>query len=154
MKNKFIYPSNQLVALLHPKVLKVFIYLIGWQNAEVCKIYPKQLSKIMKLKEKEVEISIQTLIDNKLIQIENKDELVLNREEIAKYFNFKIADVQEMEQLPVSTDVIWNKTSNNSSIEDMTEEQLKALILRLQVSLNEKEQVKKIVKTPTVDLPF
>lgn len=42
------------------------------------------------------------------------------------------------------------------SIDDLTEDQMKLLILRLQASLNEKEQMKKLIKNhqePT-DLPF
>ena len=156
MKNKFIYPSTQLIALLHPKVLKVFMYFIGWQSSKACKIYIKQLSKFTKLTEKEVEISIQTLVDNKLIQIKNNDgfEVDFNREKIMEYFKIPIEAIPEMELLPISKDITWNKTSNDFSIEDMTEEQLKSLLLRLQVSLKEKELVKKIVKTSTDDLPF
>lgn len=158
MKNKFIYPSTQLVALLHPKVLKVYLYLLGWQNSKKLYFYPKQITKATKLTEKEVEISIQTLIDNNFIELKYDDgyEVIFNAEEAYKYATIPIKEVFEMELLPVSKDITWNKetSSNNISIEDMTEEQLKALVLRLQVTLKEKEQVKKIVKTQEDDLPF
>lgn len=154
MEQKRIYPSTQLVALLHPKVLKVYQYLLGWQNSKP-KVYQKQLSKVLKLSEKDIEISIQTLIDNKLIQV-NDFEVSFN--DISKYSEIPIQKVSDMEQLPVSTEITWNKETKYSmeSIDDLTEDQMKLLILRLQASLNEKEQVKKLIKNhqePT-DLPF
>lgn len=156
METKRIYPSTQLVALLHPKVLKVLLYLLGWQTSNI-KVYQKPLVKVLKLTERDVEISIQTLIDNKLIQL-NELEVIFNREEINKYAEIPIKNISDMELLPVSTKITWNvetKTTPNE-IEDMTEEQLKTLILRLQASLNEKEQVKKLIKNQqeTTDLPF
>lgn len=154
MEQKRIYPSTQLIALLHPKVLKVYQYLLGWQNSKP-KVYQKQLSKVLKLSEKDIEISIQTLIDNKLIQV-NDFEVSFN--DISKYSEIPIQKVSDMEQLPVSTEITWNKETKSSmeSIDDLTEDQMKLLILRLQASLNEKEQVKKLIKNhqePT-DLPF
>lgn len=153
MEEKRLYPFTQLVALLHPKVLKVFLYLINWQNNNP-KVYVKQLSKILKLTEKDIEISIQTLIDNKLIQV-NDCDVNFNREEIFKFFEIPIQKINEMDLLPISTEVTWNKKSDFNSIEDLSESQIKTLILRLQASLNEKEQLKKLIKTaePT-DLPF
>lgn len=154
MEQKRIYPSTQLIALLHPKVLKVYQYLLGWQNSKP-KVYQKQLSKVLKLSENDIEISIQTLIDNKLIQV-NDFEVSFN--DISKYSEIPIQKVSDMEQLPVSTEITWNKETKSSmeSIDDLTEDQMKLLILRLQASLNEKEQVKKLIKNhqePT-DLPF
>lgn len=159
MEEKKIYPSTQLIALLHPKVLKVYMYLLGWQNTKSLKIYQKNLAKYTKLSEKDIEISIQTLIDNKLIQVTyNGDfEVTFNREEQSKYFSIPIEEISSMELLPVSTSVTWNKqTFSANSIEDLTEDQIKALLLRLQVSLNEKQQLKKLVvnQEKTDDLPF
>lgn len=160
MNKKIIYPSTQLVALLHPKVLKVYLYLLGWQNSKSLKLYTNQLAKATKLTEKDVEISIQSLIDNKLIQVKfnGEYEVTFNGEEAQKYYYYPIKDIVEMELLPVSTDITWNKEikTKPDSIEEMTEDQMKALILRLQASLKEKEQVKKMIKTSNVkdDLPF
>lgn len=159
MEEKKIYPSTQLIALLHPKVLKVYMYLLGWQSTKSLKIYQKNLAKYTKLSEKDIEISIQTLIDNKLIQVTyNGDfEVTFNREEPSKYFSIPIEEISSMELLPVSTSVTWNKqTFSANSIEDLTEDQIKALLLRLQVSLNEKQQLKKLVvnQEKTDDLPF
>lgn len=153
MEEKRIYPSAQLIALLHPTVLKVYLYLLSWQKLNT-KAYVKPLSKVLKLSEKKVEISIQTLIDNKLIQV-NGYEIILNREEALKYFEIPFTKVNEMDLLPISTEVTWTKKSDFNSIEDLSESQIKTLILRLQASLNEKEQLKKLIKTaePT-DLPF
>lgn len=160
MKTKFIYPSTQLIALLHPKVLKVYLYLLGWQNSEKLYVYTKNLAKAIKYTEKEVEISIQTLIDNNLIQLEydNGYKVNFNIEEVLKYSTTPIKEIYAMEMLPVSTEITWNKetTSKLNSIEDLSEAEIKSLLLRLQASLQEKEQIKKMVKNSTVkdDLPF
>ena len=160
MKKNFIYPSTQLIALLHPKVLKVYLYLLGWQNSEKLYFYQKQLSKATKLSEEDVEKSIQTLIDNNLIQLNYNEsyEVILNFEESFKYSTIPIKEVFEMDLLPVSTEITWNKQKPKTidAIEDLSEEQIKSLLLRLQASLQEKEQIKKMVKNATVkdDLPF
>lgn len=160
MKKQFVYPSTQLIALLHPKVLKVLLYLLGWQNTDKLFFYTKSLSAVTKLSEKDIEISIQTLIDNNLIEVEydNGYQVTINAEEFFKYSAIPIKDVYGMESLPVSTEISWTKKSASkiNSIEDMSEEEIRALLLRLQVSLQEKEQIKKIVKnsTPKDDLPF
>lgn len=154
MKEKKFYLSTQLMALLHPKVLKVFLYLVGFQCSKP-KVYPKQLSKILKLSEKDIEISIQTLIDNKLIQVNNSD-IIFNRDEISKYYEIPIKNISDMEQLPVSKEITWNTKTSIESIDDLSEGQMKLLILRLQASLNEREQVKKLIKNnqEQTDLPF
>ena len=163
MKKKFIYPSTQLVMLLHPKVLKVFQYLLGWQNSDILYLYTKQLSRATKLTEKEVEISIQTLVDNKLIQLDYSQPLhgyqvTFNVDEVCKYSKTPIKDVFYMELLPISTEITWNKELNAkpNSIEDLTVEEIKNLMLRLEASLKEKEEVKKLIKNSTEkdDLPF
>lgn len=156
--NKKFYPSTQLIMLLRPKVLKVYMYLIGWRNSKVVKIYPNQIVKALKLTEKDVAIAVQSLIDNNLIQLKDDYEVVFNVEEANKYFNIQIKEAEKMELLPVSTEITWNKkqTSSTDSLEDMSENQIKLLLLRLQATLEERKQVKELVKssTETKDLPF
>lgn len=156
--NKKFYPSTQLIMLLHPKVLKVYMYLIGWRNSKVVKIYPNQIVKALKLTEKDVAIAVQSLIDNNLIQLKDDYEVIFNIEEANKYFNIQIKEAEKMELLPVSTEITWNKkqTSSTDSLEDMSENQIKLLLLRLQATLEERKQVKELVKssTETKDLPF
>ena len=58
-----------------------------------------------------------------------------------------------------SDKITWNCTeSPKSDVEDMSEEEIQKMIMRLQVSLNEKKQMKKLVQTcePKYedDLPF
>lgn len=159
-KKNTLYPSTQLLMLLHPKVLKVFMYLLAFQNTEIIMIYPRQLSKSTKLTEKDVEISVQSLIDNNLIQVKHCDgyEVTFNEAEIKKYFKIPIKEAIGMELLPVSTEVTWNKQNSSTleTIEELSEEQIKLLLLRLQASLNEKQQIKKVVVTSNEkdDLPF
>ena len=156
IKNFFI--STQLVMLLHPKVLKVYMYLLGWRNSKVIKIYPNQLTKALKLSEEDVAKAVQSLIDNNLIQLKDDYEVVFNIEEANKYFKIPIRDVYDMELLPVSNEITWNKkqTSSTDALEDMSDDKLKLLILRLQATLDERKLVKKLVKnsTETTDLPF
>lgn len=160
MEEKRLYPSTQLIALLHPKVLKVYLYLLSWQNVKPVKIYLKRISDITKLSVRDIEIAIQSLIDNGLIQVRHNGvaDVVFDKDGIMKYFDVPMKEIAAMELLPVSTNVTWNKPVKTKvdEIDDLSEEQMKQLILRLQASLNEKQQVKKLVNNSSFEdgLPY
>lgn len=164
-KTKRIYPSQQLVCSLPPTALKVFIYLCGWQSQEFIKLFVKQMVKALKLTEEEVEIAVQTLSDTKLIDISRQGDVhmcQLNGEQIQKYFKIPFDKIMESNGIQLSTNVTWNKDveKKNDDIEGMSESDLKRLLLRIEASLNEKQQMKKCVITNDVenkeidDLPF
>ena len=73
--------------------------------------------------------------------------------------------VHDSEVFKLSTDVTWNvdeksQQSSSDEIEEMSDEQLKVLLQRIQIKMSEREQTKKLVKmacaatTETDDLPF
>lgn len=169
-KAKRLYPSTQLIVALEPRVLKVYMWILSWSAQGDIKYYPKQFVKATKLTEDEVERCIQTLEDIKLIDIGVIDQTFIftpNSEQHNKYFQIPISKVLEGDGIKMADQVTWNITEQKQptaaqelKIEDMNAEQIQALLVRLQASLNERKQMEKFVKvasTPTEkfdDLPF
>ena len=167
MERKKIYPSSQLVCALDAKVLKTFMWILAWQNQGSIKFYPKQFAKATKLTVEEVEKCIQALEDAKLIDISYVDQtwvITPNAEQAQKYYDVPLAKVLEGKGIPMAEKVTWNVLESEKQQEvkadDMSEQQIQAMILRLQAQLNEKQQVNKLVRQmaePAVeynDLPF
>ena len=123
-ERKRIYPSTQLISVLHPVVLKVYLYLLGWQSQKTIKIYTNQLAKVLKLKEKDVELAIQSLIDNKLINVKHNDsyEVTFNSDEVDNYFKTPLGVVSEMELLPIPKEATWNKETPKTVEKEMSKD--------------------------------
>lgn len=159
-KTKRIYPSSQLVCALDCRVLKVLMWILGWQNQGSIKYYPKQFAKACKMEEDDVDLCIQTLIDTKLLDVSRIDQtwmLTPNAEQFQKYYDIPISKVIEGNGIKMADKITWNcEEAPKQDIDDMDEKQIQAMILRLQASLNEKKQVKEMIKVsePTDDLPF
>ena len=158
-QTKRIYPSSQLVCALDARVLKVLMWILGWQSQGSIKYYPKQFAKACKMTEDEVDLCIQTLIDIKLLDVSRIDQtwmLTPNAERFQKYFDVPISKVIESDGIPMAKEVTWNvEEEPKQDIADMSEQEITAMILRLQAQLNEKQQVKKLVKNNEPDdLPF
>lgn len=168
-ERKRIYPSQQLVCALPPTVLKTYMYLLGWQSQETIKIFVRQIAKATKMNETEVELAIQTLEDVKLIDISIIDQtycVTLNGEQAQKYFNVPMSKIMESEGIKVSKTVTWKQEQNKASqepkidVSDLSETDLKRLLLRIEASLSEKQQLKKVVvssepkEVEIDDLPF
>ena len=159
-KGKRIYPSSQLVCALDARVLKVLMWILGWQNQGSIKYYPKQFAKACKMEEDDVDLCIQTLIDTKLLDVSRIDQtwmLTPNAEQFQKYYDIPISKVIEGNGIKMADKITWNcEEAPKADIDDMDEKQIQAMILRLQASLNEKKQVREMIKVsePTDDLPF
>lgn len=157
-----VFLTQQLLCMLPPLACKTLSYLINWQKFEYIKYYPKQMCKFMHITEKELEIAIQTLIDNNLISVSSIDGnyvFTLERKTIMSYLNVPMQKVQDHEGFKLSTNVTWNVDEQKSSndINSMSKDELKTLLLRIQASLNEKEQCEKLIKSNEPienDLPF
>lgn len=154
MEKKKIYPSQQLVCCLDARVLKVFMWLCGWQSQGDIKIYVHQMSKFLHMDEEVIELCIQTLEDAHLIDIKRIDTnwiCNLNGEQIGKYFNIPMEKIKDGNGIAMAKDVTWNKEKetkpSSPTIEDMSEQDLKRLLLRIEASLSEKQQLKKVVVT-------
>jgi hypothetical protein len=109
------------------------------------------------------------LIDNNLLSAELRGDiwyLILKKDVIKKYFDVPMQKVHDHEGFRLSMNVRWNKTEKEeeapADTEKMSEQQLQALIMKLQIQLNEKQQVNSLVKQMTApaasakvgDLPF
>lgn len=164
---KRIYPSSQLVVALDSKTLKVAMWILGWSSQGSVKYYPKQFAKACKMTEQYVELCIQTLVNCKLIDVSLVDQtwmLTPNAEQFQKYYEIPMSKVLEGNGIPMAKEVTWNKEEKKQSngINDMSDDEMKRMIIMLQARLNEKEQVKKVVvsasKNETEDvidnLPF
>lgn len=167
MDKERVYISNQLACMLPPTALKTFFYLILWQSQEQIKYYQKQFAKTMHLDQAEIEQAIQLLIDKELIsasRIDNNWVFTLEKKKIQSYFNVPMSKVVEHDGFKLPTQITWNKEEKKQSngINDMSDDEMKRMIIMLQARLNEKEQVKKVVvsasknKTEDVidDLPW
>lgn len=160
-KGKRIYPATQLIVALDPRVLKVYLWILSWSSSQgSVKYYERQFAKACKMTEEEVELCIQTLVDTKLIDISRVDQtwmITPNDEQNQKYYNIPISKVLEGSGIPMASNVSWNcDVEPKEDIADMSEQQITAMILRLQAQLNEKKEVKKMVASPNIpnDLPF
>ena len=145
-----VFVSTQLSALLHPVVFKMLYFITCMQGIGNFKIYPTTLAKILKLREKDVMYSIQTLIDNKLITVSKSEDgyftAKVNKDEFQKYLSIQLSELKDKELLPVSKDVTWNQQSAPKQQDDMSEDEIRAKILMLQAQLKEKKAVEKMVK--------
>lgn len=168
MENKKrIYPSSQLVVALDSKTLKVAMWILGWSSQGSVKYYARQYAKACKMTEQEVELCIQTLVNCKLIDVSLVDQtwmLTPNPEQFQKYYEIPMSKVIEGNGIPMAKEVTWNKEEKKQSndINDMSDDEMKRMIIMLKARLNEKEQVKKVVVSASKnntedvidDLPF
>ena len=168
MDKERVYISNQLACMLPPTALKTLCYLISWQSQEQIKYFQKQFEKTMHLDQSEIEQAIQLLIDKELIsasRIDNNWVFVLEKKKIQSYFNVPMNKVVEHEGFKLPSEITWNKVDTNTKsndVDDMSDDEMKRMIIMLQARLNEKQQVKNVVlsasknKTEDVidDLPF
>ena len=155
MENKKVFISTQLLAVLPPVVLKVTAFIVNWQNSpNGIMLYEHRFAKTLKLTEQEVRLSIQTLINLKLIDltnIDNKFRIEFNHDEWQKYYKISMDKVIEHQGYQMASEVTYDQESkpkqSTSDIEDMSEQDLKRLLLRIEASLNEKQQLRKCVVT-------
>lgn len=164
METKRIYPATQLIVALDPKVLKVYLWILSWSAKGSIKYYPKQFVKACRFEEEEIERCIQTLEDIKLIDIalvDNEWMITPNGEQNQKYYEIPISKVLEGNGIAMAEKVAWNKVDTNTKsndVDDMSEAEMKRMLLMLQARLKEKQEVKKVVVSPAAndvdDLPF
>lgn len=169
-KSKKIFPSQQLVCALDSRVLKTLMWILGWQSQGDIKIYVHQMSKFLHMDEEVIELCIQTLEDVHLIDIKRIGQTWianLNAETFQRYFNIPMEKIKDGNGIQMASEVTWNQDVKvevkeaSNDISDMSEQDLKRLLLRIEASLSEKQQMKKTLVTATSsknddvdDLPF
>lgn len=164
MQNEKCYVSTQLVALLPPVVLKVLQWICSWQSTpKGVMLYEHRFARTLKLTDEEVKLSIQTLINLKLIDLTNIDgkfRIEFNKPMFDKYYKVPMEKVIEHNEFQMATEVTYDKDSEpkkQKDITDMSDAELRTLLLRVQASLNEREELKEKVvnlQTNNDDLPF
>ena len=153
-KPKRLYPSAQLVVALDAKVLKTYVWIIIWGGS--VRYFSRHFSKAIGISENRVERCIQALVDKRLVTVTNTEQdflLTPNAEEHHKYFEIPFGQMLECDKIKMTDEATWTKTTpvqkpkiEDMEIEDMDDDQLKALFIRLQASINERKQMKKFVK--------
>lgn len=162
-KPKRLYPSTQLLAALNYKVLITYLWILTWGGS--VRYFSRQFMKATGLSEDYLEKCIQALVDSRLITVTNTEQgflLTPNPEEHQRYFEMPLAQILEGDKITMARKVTWNKTTlvQNLNFDDMDDDQLESVMIRLQASINERKQMKKFVKvasSPTEkfdDLPF
>jgi len=157
--NEKVYVSTQLLAVLPPMVLKVLLFIVNWQNSpKGIMLYEHRFGRTLKMTDQEVRVSIQTLINLKLIdltRIDGKWRIELNQTEFKKYYKIPMDRVIEHEGYKLADKITYDEVEKEDDC-DMSEEQIQKMILRLQAQLNEKKQTKQLVASvaETDDLPF
>lgn len=163
MEMKRIYPATQLIVALDAKVLKVYLWILSWSAKGSIKYYPKQFVKACRLEEDEIERCIQALENIKLIEISSVDNewvITPNAEQNQKYYDIPISKVLDGNGISMAEKVTWNKETptQSNNVDDMSEAEMKRMLLMLQARLKEKQEVKKFVTSPSSnevnDLPF
>ena len=158
METKRLYPSTQMVLYLAPNVLRVLMWVLGWQGKTII-YYPSQYQKALKMDVDEIERCLQALFDKNILtyqKIDDKWVLEPVAETFQKFYDVKISKVIESEKTLEMTDkVIWNKeeaTTKSNGIDDMSDDEMERMVLMLQARIKERAEVKKKVVTNNVDL--
>ena len=142
--NEKVYASQQLICMLPALALKVICYLMNWQKYDNIKYYQKQMCGFMHLDPSELDLAIQTLVDNKLINVSKIDDnwcFNLNKDTIKKYFDVPMQTVKDHEGLKLSKEITWNKeTTQTDSFSSISDEQLEKMVQELQRRREEKKK--------------
>jgi hypothetical protein len=151
--NEKVRMSSQLIALLPSVAVKLLSFMLMFQsNPKGVMLYEHRFARMLKLTEEEVKLAIQTLINLKLIDltsIDGKFRIEFNKEMFDKYFKLEMQKVLDHDGFQMATEITYDKESNTPTkqkdISDMSDSELKTLLLRVQASINEREQLKQKV---------
>ena len=165
--NEKVRMSSQLIALLPSVAVKLLSFMLMFQsNPKGVMLYEHRFARMLKITDEEVKLAIQTLINLKLIDLTNIDgkfRVEFNKEQFDKYFKVPIEKVLEHNGFQMATEVTYDKEvespSKSKDFNDMSDGELRTLLLRIQASLNERDQLKdKVVSlkndNDVLDLPF
>lgn len=151
-RNEKVYLSTQLLAVLPPIALKVAAYIANWQNSpNGIYLYEHLFARTLKMTEEEVRIAVQTLINLDLIglvEVGDKTKIEINTCKWQQYYKIPLERVINHEGYKLAEEVTYTKQEKpTQDVEDMSEADLKRLLLRIEASLAERQEVKKITKT-------
>lgn len=152
---KRVTMPTQLVCALSPIPCKVMQYMCGWSSRPSIKLYIHQMARAMNLADEEVELAIQTLSNVNLIEIGKEGDTYvakINAAQVQKYFEVPFQRIVESDGIQNATEITWNKTlekpTSSIDVDDMSDADMKRMLLMLQARLNERAEVKKVTVTP------
>lgn len=144
-KTEKVFMSTQLLAVLPPIVLKVAAYLVNWQSSpNGIMLYEHRFAKTLKLTEQEVRISIQTLINLKLIdltRIDGKWRIEFNQSEWQKYYKIPMDRVIEHEGYKLADKITYDEVEKeDEKLASISDADLEKMIKELQRRREEKKK--------------
>lgn len=155
------FVSTQLLAVLPPIALKVACYICNWQNStKGIMLYEHRFARTLKLTETEVRISIQTLINLKLIdltRIDGKWRIELNVDEFAKYYKIPMDRVIEHEGYKLADKITYDeveKENKDFELASISDADLEKMVKELQRRREEKKKGCQVVYPTDVDTEF
>lgn len=147
-----VFMSSQLIALLPSVVVKLLSFILMFQkNPNGVMLYEHRFARMLKITDEEVQQAIQTLINLKLIsltKVEDKFKIEFNKEQFGKYYKVEMQKVLEHNGYQLAKDVTYNKEFDKpkqKDISDMSDGELRTLLLRVQASINERQQLREKV---------
>ena len=145
-KTEKVFMSTQLLAVLPPIVVKVAIYLVNWQSSpNGVMLYEHRFAKTLKLTEQEVRISIQTLINLKLIdltRIDSKWRVEFNQSEWQKYYKIPMDRVIEHEGYKLADKITYDEVEKEDELKlaSISDTDLEKMIKELQRRREERKK--------------
>ena len=152
MENEKVRMSSQLIALLPSVAVKLLSFMLMFQsNPKGVMLYEHRFARMLKITDEEVKLAVQTLINLKLIDltsIDGKFRVEFNKDQFDKYFKVEIQKVLEHSGYQLATEVTYDKeveAPKQKDITDMSDAELRTLLLRVQASINERSQLREKV---------
>ena len=142
--------SSQLIALLPSVAVKLLSFMLMFQsNPKGVMLYEHRFARMLKITDEEVKLAIQTLINLKLIDLTNIDgkfRIEFNKPMFDRYYKVPMEKVIEHNGFQMATEVTYDKEvespTKSKDFNDMSDGELRTLLLRIQASLNERDQLK------------
>ena len=150
MENEKVRMSSQLIALLPSVAVKLLSFMLMFQsNPKGVMLYEHRFARMLKITDEEVKLAIQTLINLKLIDLTNIDgkfRIEFNKPMFDRYYKVPMEKVIEHNGFQMATEVTYDKEvespTKSKDFNDMSDGELRTLLLRIQASLNERDQLK------------
>ena len=136
-KNSRFLPT-QLMLLLPPIAAQLLYYLFSFSLKNDGKYYFYQRTfNSLKMTEDDFDAALQTLIDNRIVDVTRRDETtydyIVNYDKINE-FAFPFKDMVNMEKIKLSTDVRFRNINVNSSNDYSTDVKMNELVSKLNSS--------------------
>lgn len=153
METKKIYLPMQVKYLMPESMYKVIDALVVFQKEGIVS-YSKKMCEYLHMDEPIVEQCVQTAIDINLFTPIDKNggifRFKINEDTVKKMNEIVLKDVNHIKLITLSTEIKFKNNSSESKpasdFDDMSEEDMKKMILMMQARLKEREEVKKIVQ--------